>query len=83
MQSSSPVILFSGSINFVLLLYLLVFYFIKLYQSYLSKMDLNTPLSINVANIFFKTINKIGPIIIPNTPMNLNPVYIAINVKIG
>ena len=46
-------------------------------------MDLNTPLSINVANIFFKTINNIGPIIIPNTPINLKPVYMAISVKIG
>ena len=33
--------------------------------------------------IFFNIIKIIGPKSKPNTPMNLNPVYIAINVKIG
>ena len=33
--------------------------------------------------IFFIIINNIGPIIMPNTPRNLNPVYMAIKVKIG
>ena len=34
-------------------------------------------------NIFFKMIKIIGPTNIPITPINLNPVYIAIIVKIG
>lgn len=33
--------------------------------------------------MFFNIISIIGPINIPNTPMNLKPVYIAINVNIG
>ena len=36
-----------------------------------------------VSYIFFNIIKIIGPIKSPNTPVNLNPVYIAINVKIG
>ena len=36
-----------------------------------------------VENIFFKIIKTIGPINSPNTPIALNPVYIAIKVKIG
>ena len=38
---------------------------------------------INVEKIFFIIINKIGPNNNPNTPINLNPVYIAISVNIG
>lgn len=50
---------------------------------HLSNIDLTTPLSINVANMFFKTIKIIGPTNIPIIPINLNPVYIAIKVNIG
>ena len=50
---------------------------------YLSKIDLTTPLSINVAKIFFRIIKIIGPITMPKIPINLKPVYIAIKVKIG
>lgn len=46
-------------------------------------MLLTIPFSIIVLNIFFNIIKIIGPIKSPNTPVNLNPVYIAINVKIG
>ena len=53
------------------------------YFFYLSKIAFPTPLSIIVANIFFNIIKTIGPINIPNTPIILNPVYIAIRVKIG
>ena len=49
----------------------------------LSKIVFITPPSINVAKMFFNTINAIGPINIPITPINLNPVYIANNVNIG
>ena len=50
---------------------------------YLSKIDFTTPLSIIVPYIFFNIINIIGPNKSPKTPINLNPVYIAIKVKIG
>lgn len=40
-------------------------------------------MSIIVPKIFFRIINIIGPNNIPKIPINLNPVYIAINVKIG
>ena len=49
----------------------------------LSKMVLNTPLSIKFANIFLTIINTIGPTKSPIIPIILNPVYIAINVNIG
>ena len=42
-----------------------------------------TPSSIKVAKTFFIIIKIIGPINIPSTPINLKPVYMAINVKIG
>lgn len=51
--------------------------------TYLSKIDLTTPLSIKVPYIFFNIISTIGPNINPHTPKNLKPVYIAIKVKIG
>ena len=38
---------------------------------YFSNIDLNTPLSINVAKTFFNIIKTIGPIIIPKIPINL------------
>lgn len=41
------------------------------------------PLSILAEKIFFNTTNIIGPNKSPSTPINLNPVYIAISVKIG
>lgn len=56
-------------------------YFIK--EVYLSKILFINPCSKNVPNIFFNIINIIGPISIPITPINLKPVYIAINVNIG
>ena len=49
----------------------------------LSKIVLNTPLSIKLAKIFLNIINTIGPIKSPKIPITLNPVYIASNVKIG
>ena len=49
----------------------------------LSKMVLNTPWSIKLANIFLMIIKAIGPNNNPITPVILNPVYIAIKVKIG
>ena len=50
---------------------LLIFYL-------LSNIVLNTPPSIKLAKIFLN-----GPIRSPIIPINLNPVYIAINVNIG
>ena len=50
---------------------------------YLAKIDFTTPLSINVPYIFFNIIKIIGPSSNPNIPINLKPVYIAINVNIG
>ena len=50
---------------------------------FLSKIVLNTPLSIKLAKIFLNIIKTIGPIKSPSIPIILNPVYIAINVKIG
>ena len=41
------------------------------------------PPSKNFENIFFNIIKTIGPINIPKTPINLNPVYIATIVNIG
>lgn len=49
----------------------------------LSNIVFTTPLSINAPNIFFNIISTIGPTSIPITPINLNPVYIAIRVNIG
>ena len=40
-------------------------------KAHLSNIDFTTPLSINVAKIFFRIIKIIGPINIPNIPMNL------------
>lgn len=54
--------------------------FKKLYS---SKIDFTIPRSIVFSKIFFKIISTIGPINIPITPMNLKPVYIAINVNNG
>ena len=45
--------------------------------------DFITPLSIKLLKTFLNIINRIGPINIPSTPINLNPVYIAIIVNIG
>ena len=50
---------------------------------HLSNIAFTTPLSINVLNMFFNIIKIIGPKTIPQTPINLNPVYIAIKVNIG
>ena len=50
---------------------------------FLSKIVLNTPLSIKLANIFLIIIKTIGPNKSPITPVILKPVYIAISVKIG
>lgn len=55
---------------------LLIFYL-------LSNIVLNTPPSIKLAKIFLNIIKTIGPIKSPIIPINLNPVYIAINVNIG
>ena len=45
--------------------------------------DFITPLSIKSLKMFLNIIKRIGPIYIPSTPINLNPVYIAIIVNIG
>ena len=42
-----------------------------IFKAYLSNIDLTTPLSINVAKMFFRMIKIIGPINIPNIPINL------------
>lgn len=55
----------------------------KLLYYFLSKMVLNTPLSIKLEKIFLTIIRTIGPIRSPIIPINLKPVYIAIKVKIG
>ena len=48
-----------------------------------SIIDFTNPLSILFSKIFFNTISIIGPTNNPNTPQNLNPVYIATSVNIG
>ena len=54
------------------------------FDSYLlSKIVLNTPLSIKLANIFLNIIKTIGPIRRPIIPITLKPVYMAIRVNIG
>lgn len=41
------------------------------------------PFSMFTLNIFFNIINIIGPMNKPSIPIILNPVYMAINVKMG
>ena len=54
-----------------------------MFFSYSSNIVFTIPLSKLFSKIFFKIISTIGPISIPIIPINLNPVYIAIKVKIG
>ena len=49
----------------------------------MSNIVFTIPLSISVSYIGFRIMIIIGPINIPNIPMHLYPVYIAINVIIG
>lgn len=49
----------------------------------ISKILFTSPLSIVFEKIFFSIIKIIGPAKSPINPKNLNPVYIAIKVKIG
>ena len=69
-----------GYVN-LLSLELLIFVFTSPYP--LFNILLTIPSSIIVLNIFFSIIKTIGPINNPNNPVILNPVYIAIKVKIG
>ena len=49
----------------------------------MSKIVFITPPSIKLAKTFFNIIKIIGPASSPKIPQTLNPVYIAIKVKIG
>lgn len=54
-----------------------------IYIYFLSSNVFTIPLSIIVSKTFCSIINTIGPMNKPINPINLNPVYIAIKVKIG
>ena len=72
-----------GRVHYDHLNYMVIMYPSPFDHHFLSKIVLNTPLSIKLANIFLNIIKTIGPIKSPITPITLNPVYIEIKVNIG